>query len=122
MRNGDRTPEAPFETRNRLRGERYLGHEDKSAASFLQACANGAKIHLGLARPGHTVDESHFSTAAVEAFRHKREGLRLPLREFERFKARALRDIFLVRKRSEISGILLAPARRLLSSHESPFF
>ena len=84
MHDGDRMPEAPLEARDRLRGERYLRHEDKGSAPLLQTCANGAKIYLGLARSGHAVNEGHLSAAAVEAFRHKREGLRLPLRELER--------------------------------------
>ena len=66
MEDGDVVAEARAEAGDELRGERDLGHEHDRPARRLARRGDGAQVHLGLAAPGHAVQEEGHRAGVAE--------------------------------------------------------
>ena len=93
-----------------------FGHEHDGAAPQLETAANGAQIHLGLARARHAVDHDDVAAAAFDAGAHRIEGAALPFGQLERFEGvRTAGKLGVGRKRRIRIGVFrLAAAGRPL--------
>ena len=71
----DRVPEARREARHRLRREGDLRHERDHALATRQGGLRRAQVHLGLAGPGHAVQQVGLARRGLD--RRQRRGLRI---------------------------------------------
>ncbi len=73
VQHGDGVAEAFDEAPDDLRGERDLGHEHDRAAPLLQRGGGGAQVDLGLARPGHAVQQPLLGAPRAQRRDQRRE-------------------------------------------------
>jgi len=75
MEHGDDVAEAGLEAAHRLWRQPDLGHEDDRPAPRGQSRLNRPQVHLGLARPGHTVEQEALGRAMARLSERAKHGI-----------------------------------------------
>src|ERR1700724_4218977 len=71
-------PEPRLETAEKLRGERYFGHQDQTLASGFESGCDGLEINLRLAGARDAFEQGYRESAGLYTFRQNGRGVFLP--------------------------------------------